>query len=505
MARMHSDDNGVITHAVVRMYRMGTGDCFVISFYNESNPDEPAFKMMIDCGTWQGTKAELSKSVEHLMDHVQSKVDVLVVTHEHKDHVYGFDVCRNLFPDDFADEVWLAWAEEDDNKRVKTWKREHGKKKMALAAAAGQLQQRLNAPRRGTSRMSSVDAARRHFADAVSEFAQLHVNIPSGTVLPADYVGGLQGMEEVKKRLGSSRNGTETTHYFKPGEVIEDIPGLPGMRIYVLGPPTSWKAIDTEGSTTPGETYEHSQNLSRDTAFAMALTDAGDPAKLNSLLPFERRFEVDGASPSQARYDDSKQAWRRIDDDWLMAAGSLALRLTSGINNLSLVLAIEFVDSGRVMLFPGDAEYGSWASWHEIDWKSHGDAAAENGKHLTEDLLNRTVFYKVAHHLSHNGTAERLGLEMMTHPEFSAMATLDYDKISSGWKNTMPNRYIVEELLERTHGRLIIMNEAGLPFDEFDTVAEKVKAARRRLSKEERKALTVRAKDLYCEIRVEGR
>ncbi len=105
-------------------------------------------------------------------------------------------------------------------------------------------------------------------------------------------------------------------------------------------------------------------------------------------------------------------------------------------NNLSLALAIGFEDSGRVMLFPGDAEYGSWASWHKINWT---EPSRTPGTHLTEDLLNRTVFYKVAHHLSHNGTAQRLGLEMMRAPDLAAMATLDYSVISNGWTTTMPN------------------------------------------------------------------
>ena len=85
---------------------------------------------------------------------------------------------------------------------------------------------------------------------------------------------------------------------------------------------------------------------------------------------------------------------------------AFALRMNGLTNNLSLALAFEFMDSKKVMLFPGDAEFGSWASWHRIKWDEKG----ADGKHYTEDLLNRTVFYKVAHHLSHNGQPKDLGL-----------------------------------------------------------------------------------------------
>jgi hypothetical protein len=147
-----------------------------------------------------------------------------------------------------------------------------------------------------------------------------------------------------------------------------------------------------------------------------------------------------------------------------------------------LVLAIEFIESGKVLLFPGDAEIGSWISWQKIDWLSKGFAIK------TEDLLKRTVFYKVAHHLSHNGTAKANGLDMMTHPSLVAMATLDYDVISNGWKSTMPNRLIVKDLLEKTKGRVLITNEKGLFYDLEGLIplAGKIEEHRSKLSADER-------------------
>ena len=43
-------------------------------------------------------------------------------------------------------------------------------------------------------------------------------------------------------------------------------------------------------------------------------------------------------------------AWRRIDDEWLYSAESLALTLNAGINNTSLVLAFELPASKKVLL-----------------------------------------------------------------------------------------------------------------------------------------------------------
>jgi hypothetical protein len=196
-------------------------------------------------------------------------------------------------------------------------------------------------------------------------------------------------------------------------------------------------------------------------------------------------IEINAAIKIVEAYKGEESRWRNIDNDWLFSAGSLALRINSLTNNLSLALAIEFEDSKRVMLFPGDAEYGSWSSWHKINWKG---VTVADGKHFTQDLLRRTVFYKIAHHMSHNGTAQRLGLEMMDDKDLAAMGTLDYNVISKNWKNTMPNREMLQELLKRTKGRLMIMNDSNLfyDFNGQEPLPGKIKEAQKKLTSKEK-------------------
>jgi len=77
-----------ITSCDVRMYTMGTGDCFVLSF--KSNDDKSKFQLMIDCGV-QNIKGEKMKSyAEDIIEHTGGEVDALLITHEHQDHVLGF-------------------------------------------------------------------------------------------------------------------------------------------------------------------------------------------------------------------------------------------------------------------------------------------------------------------------------------------------------------------------------------------------------------------------------
>jgi hypothetical protein len=476
-----------ITHAEIRMYRMGTGDCFIIKLFAGQ---KESFKMMIDCGTWQGTKERLAPYIQDLKAYVNNEVDLLVVTHEHKDHVYGFEACDELFKQGFIiRKIWMGWTENDKIKKVASWKKDYGEKKKALALAADKLKTALESPEYKAQFTSehnglAMFGARQSFSRVLAGLTELQLSAKGG-----EYKGMLEGMRVVKEELAE-----DNIQYFRPGDIIENVENAPGVRFYVLGPPLLWDNVKAEAGGQ-GETYQHNKELADSDAFSAAVLNyaAGQPPA--SMLPFDEQYVLtDLNSPVPKEYENSGSAWRKIDFEWLYSAGSLALRINSLTNNLSLALAIEFTDSGRVLLFPGDAEYGSWASWHTIKWPKKG---LDGKKHLTEDLLNRTVFYKVAHHLSHNGTAQRLGLQMMTHADLAAMATLDYGIISDGWKSTMPNRALLKDLLNQTKGRLMIMSDKDLFFDLLDEtpLRKKIDEARSKMSTQESK----RFKDSFAE------
>lgn len=496
-----------ITHAEVRMYRLGTGDCFAIKLFADA---ETIFKIMIDAGTWSGSGDHLTPYIQDLKTYLDNYADVLIITHEHKDHVHAFDACEELFTDaEFnVGEIWMGWTENDRTGKVKDWKDDYGEKKKAMGLAAQKLQEAMKTTEFKNQFSGNKDAekamgARKVFSDVLHDFADLHLSLDDETKV---YKGGLKGMEVVKKKI---RN--KGIKYFKPGDIISDLGDAEAVKIYVLGPPELHDDVKKEAGGA-GESYDHNKELRESGAFGAAILNMGSNGFTDeSILPFDEHYmekTVYNATPlsdEESHSKDKKELdeikatynendWRKIDFDWLYSAGSFALRMNGLTNNLSLAIAIEIEEKGKVMLFPGDAEFGSWASWHKIKWNNGNNSATENTangnpKHFTEDLLNRTVFYKVAHHLSHNGTARRLGLEMMNHEELTAMATLDYDIINKGWTSTMPNRAIIQELLTRTKGRLMIMNEDKMFFDFNSKVPIKVKIdeARLRMTSREKK------------------
>src|SRR4051794_24742132 len=74
----------------IRMFCQGLGDCFLIKI---PQTDERPYWMLIDCGVAMNADGadELMKSVVmRIADLTGGVVDLLVITHEHYDHVSGF-------------------------------------------------------------------------------------------------------------------------------------------------------------------------------------------------------------------------------------------------------------------------------------------------------------------------------------------------------------------------------------------------------------------------------
>jgi hypothetical protein len=157
-----------------------------------------------------------------------------------------------------------------------------------------------------------------------------------------------------------------------------------------------------------------------------------------------------------AQYFERDNEWRKIDFDWLGTAADLALQLDSDTNNTSLALAIALIESGEVLLFPGDAQVGNWQSWKDLSWCVKTESKPDRVVR-TADLLTRTVFYKVGHHASYNATLKKYGLELMTSPDLVAAIPVDEkfarERKPKPWD--MPASALYQRLLEKTKGRVL--------------------------------------------------
>lgn len=449
-------DNKIVKCSV-QMYTMGTGDCLLLLFKNEA--DEVKHKMLIDCGVIQISKKDITPYIEKLKDQVNSEIDTLLITHEHQDHVLGFQRAEDIFKNIAVKNLWLAWTEDPNDEYAKKLKEEYSLQKMALAKSYNELKKHTF---KDNSKIKDADTNLRmkKFESSLLDFVSINCDIhEKDEDIFGVYKGDLVGFKIIKELYGDLE-----PECLLPGQIKENIEGLENIRIHVLGPPKNLDLIKKEHGDL-GETYEHNNALEEVKGFSNLTHLLSD--EMDTPFDVEYIQSRKGATMRRDSYNKKGNEYRKIDFDWLNSTANLALRLKKGINNLSVVLAIEFIESGKIMLFPGDAEYGSWKSWQDIEWNAKD---ADNEKLTTENILNRTVFYKIAHHMSHNGTAKEVGTDMMIHQDLVAMGTVAYNKIGSSWKKTMPNKELVKDLLNKTKGRLIMMDSAEMYADKEKTI-----------------------------------
>jgi len=443
----------------VRMYRSGLGDCFLISFFQSGTEHH----MLIDCGVYQGTpdsEAIMLDIARHIRKTTSRHIDLVVGTHEHWDHLSGFQQARAIFDQIDMKQVWLAWTEDPTNPLAVQLRRER-----TLA---------LNTLRVAASLMPASLAAQQTTVNGLLDFFGPSENTATETLSSAPQeTGKVSGARQALDYLAGRADALVS--YCTPGEPPRTLEGLPGVRFFVFGPPTSEKLLK---KTKPGkkaqETYGLTEAVDMTGSFFAAIQQLQASAPISSAqlqdYPFDPRFQVTREHASHDPFfiehygfdgaEDDKNAWRRIDQDWLSVTSELALNLDSATNNTSLVLAIELVESGQVLLFPGDAQVGNWLSWNELSW----DIPLPDGATKTiraADLLSRTVLYKVGHHGSHNATLREQGLERMQSQQMVGMLPVQREMAErQNWSMPFPALY--QRLQEKTRGRMIRLDD-GLP------------------------------------------
>ena len=129
----------------IRMYRQGHGDCYLLTFRkNDGSP----FHLLIDCGLWTGSEIKpdntIDKIIANIADVTGGRVDLIVVTHEHMDHVNGFakndPAGQPYFGKIDFDRLWLAWTEDETDDLANQLRERFHDTLLALAAADVRLE-----------------------------------------------------------------------------------------------------------------------------------------------------------------------------------------------------------------------------------------------------------------------------------------------------------------------------------------------------------------------------
>jgi hypothetical protein len=324
----------------VRMYRPGFGDCFLISL----GPAASARHVLIDFGAHMhgeiGTMDQIMNNLEAATD---KKLELIVATHAHRDHISGFGKFADRFADFKIGEVWLPWTDNPDDKEASALQKKH------LA-----LYETLDTHLRVALKATEADPK---FAAALNALSNLK--------------GNGKATSELARGFGSGAK----VRYLKAGAAIAKVGEITGLSADILGPPKE-KEFFSRMDPPANQRF---------------LTAPGDPG--SSVRPFPK-LEIREGESDYVDIVKEEQPLLTADDLPRLAdlaevpADRLALALDNARNNTSLVILFHY--HGKSLLFPGDAQWGNWQSWIGTD--------------AARQLLSEVDFFKVAHHGSENAT-----------------------------------------------------------------------------------------------------
>jgi beta-lactamase superfamily II metal-dependent hydrolase len=343
----------------IRMYRVGFGDCFMLSIPSDGGTENGSQSrhILIDCGVHsRGNIGTMEKVIDNIAQVTDRNLDVVIATHAHADHIWAFGKFGEVFSKFKVGQVWLPWTWDEKNE------------------AAVKLQRK---------RAAFVNKLNQHF-EALGANAD-----PAALNAVMNLAGNEHAIELLKSGFG---NSNAKVRYLKAGVTLdsEDI-SIPGLSVRVLGPPESTDLLAQE-DPPKGKGY-------------LRVTPSGELEYVfSSIEPFEDRWKASPASTGLHLQQKEEELLRGISSS---SINDVAFALDNARNNESLVTL--FVFHNKYLLFTGDAQYGNWRGWID-DEKS------------SSDILAKINFFKIGHHGSHNATP-KAALEKMADGEFAAMVS----------------------------------------------------------------------------------
>ena len=325
---------------LVRAYNVGVGDCIYVQI-----PDRAGkFHILIDCGTLgaQDLLAAAFADLESMLPDAddgsgKKRLDLLVITHRHKDHIRGIGL--DLFDNIEVNNIWLSAAMNKNHPQAQLFQAFKNNVQLMLESM----------DTRGFS-LAAADA----LAELTYPYERETEKLENGFGVKPDFV-----------TAGSTWDAA-----FK----------LKDTRIHVLGPEN-----DIDRFYLGEDIQNGGSNFNGFSPGALANMSA-----LNSQLS-EKGSQFEGNHPVNISTEDFERLRSRMKFNAL----AFAYKDNSFRNNTSVVLLIEW--RGRRLLFTGDAEWsgafaegkenGSWnVMWHQrceqlnkpLDFLKVGHHGSEN-------------------------------------------------------------------------------------------------------------------------------
>lgn len=345
----------------------------------------------LPAGTGEGYLLEVAQDIQQQCGGKNGKLDVIVATHRHKDHISGFarneagngpgDIIRMLAPE----LVIQPWTEDPDAARDAT-------KLRGLSAAAERPENPQAAFMKTLLEMHTFaeitgeEAA--HLADRQKFKQLLDVEVRQQIQFLADD-NKVPNASAVKNLATMGKKAV----YVNYGSDLDLSKILPGVTAKVLGPPTidQYAEVQKERSRD-NEEFWMLQAVTQSFWGLQAATGEALQAMIQGKAPLFPEAECYRESvPVQMRW--IVRRMRALRGEQLL---QLVRIMDQAMNNTSVILVLEV--GKKKFLFPGDAQIENW----EYALKF----AKDHEENLT--LLKEIDLYKVGHHGSRNATPKTL-------------------------------------------------------------------------------------------------
>jgi hypothetical protein len=467
------------------MYQVGFGDAFLLSFEYDQKLDDGRDRrhILVDFGSTSPPQSprrldaiaklirDHTASEKDIRDDTRGEIDVIVVTHRHKDHLSGFatpTIAQMLCKPGYPKLVVRSWTENPQAARDA-----QGAPGIGAEAITGQSMSFANSFKGANQfaqdlvrKLDTVDASSRSLVAEVRQLAD-------DQVLNAEAVRQLEAW--------AAAGSATYLHYGMPSGIEEIVPGI-GVK--VLGPPTvdQHPSIRTQRQRDANEfwmIYSGIINsLREDDLLAGAKSRSGGDRPSSGADHEEISRPGNDAAHSAAdeppvrshavgQFGPVRWLTDRMARQQLNSMLRIVRTLDGVLNNTSLILLFEVRRSnGEIirMLFPGDAQIENW----EYALKYAPDAEANC------DVLRFVDLYKVGHHGSRNATPRTL-YNLWTEPQVKdrplvAMMSTKPGVHGRSLSTHVPRKTLVAALDTRTKERLYSSQilSAKRPFIELE-------------------------------------
>lgn len=446
------------------MYNCGFGDTYLLTFgYDQPLEDgRDERQMLIDFGSRRlPTGSPKGKGLQPLAatigEHANGRIDVVVVTHRHQDHLSAFGIEgieAMVTPNGKPSLVVRPWTEEPGLLSTAT------KPTGAHVAAADGTSARAGEARPGGPGAKSQEFLRsleeaRIFADKLATAVPTKTRLQVAGRLELMAAGQLANEDAVNMLADWSGDGRGSYVFYGSPSGIEEV--VPGVRVKVLGPPTieQHKAILTMKDSDPEEFWMLYAGLMDDRGLLDLLASA---ARATSSGHATTDGSSEGVNPTEPGDDATATEQsigpigpiRWLTDKMTSQQFNSLLRIVrimdDVLNNTSVILLFEVdtVDGPSRMLFPGDAQIENWE--YALMF------ADDKAKNL--EALARIDLYKVGHHGSRNATPHTL-FNLWTRPEntshpMTALMSTKFNVYDDSEATTVPRQTLVDALKTRT-------------------------------------------------------